>query len=179
MTLGGGEPETTNASDLVAEVEARPTREWRLRAGVQYDTDADRTEKSALTARFRPHRRSVINAAYRLVRDIDPSKTIEQADLSFAWPLGTSWRTLGRWNFALDDDSSRTLEAFAGVEYDSCCWGFRMVARRYRRSSVRIDGEDQYSNGLFLQIELKGLTGVGNNTEAFLTRGIPGYENEF
>ncbi|MDD9980410.1 MAG: LPS-assembly protein LptD [Gammaproteobacteria bacterium] len=179
VSLRGGVPETTNASDFVAEIEARPTREWRLRAGLQYDTDADRTEKSALTARFRPNRRSVINAAYRLVRDIDPSKTIEQADLSFAWPLGTSWRTLGRWNFALNNDSSRTLEAFAGVEYDSCCWGFRMVARRYRRSSVRIDGEDQYSNGLFLQLELKGLTGVGNNTEAFLTRSIPGYENEF
>ena len=179
VTLHADEPLTTSASDLVAEIEARPTRDWRLRAGLQYDTDADRTEKNALTVRYQPNRRSVVNAAYRLVRDIDPSRTIEQADLSFAWPLGASWRTVGRWNIALDEDRYRTLEAFAGMEYDSCCWGIRMVARRYRRSGARADGEDSYSNGLFVQLELKGLTSVGNSTEALLTRGIPGYENEF
>ena len=175
----GDEPETTRTSDLVAEVEARPGRNWRLRAGLQYDTSVDRTEKHVLNARFQPNRRSVINAGYRLVRDINPNKTIEQADLSFAWPLGRDWRTVGRWSFALNEDSNPTLEAFGGLEYDSCCWGFRAVARRFRRSGDRIDGEDSYSNGIFLQLELKGLTSVGNRTEALLTRGIPGYENEF
>ena len=88
---------------------------------------------------------------------------------------------MGRWNFALNDDSSRTLEAFAGVEYDSCCWGFQHGdARRYRRRRCQNRrAKINTANGLFLQLELKGLTGVGNNTEALLTRGIPGYENEF
>ena len=175
----GDEPETTRTSDLVGEIEARPSRNWRLRAGLQYDTSADRTEKHVLNARYQPNPRSVINAGYRLVRDINPAKTIEQADLSFAWPLGPDWRTVGRWSYALNEDSNPTLEAFGGLEYDSCCWGFRAVARRFRRSGARIDGEDSYSNGIFLQLELKGLTSVGNRTEALLTRGIPGYENEF
>ena len=84
-----------------------------------------------LTARYQPNRRSVINAGYRLVRDINPAKTIEQADLSFAWPLGPDWRTVGRWSFALNEDSDQTLEAFGGLEYESCCWGFRTVVRRF------------------------------------------------
>ena len=179
VTLAAGdEPETTNRSDLVGEIEARPSRNWRLRAGLQYDTSADRTEKHVLTARYQPNRRSVINAGYRLVRDINPTKTIEQADLSFAWPLGPDWRTVGRWSFALNEDSDQTLEAFGGLEYESCCWGFRTVVRRFR-SGAGTDGTDNYSTGLFLQLELKGLTNVGNRTEALLTRGIPGYENEF
>ena len=175
----GDEPESTNRSDLVAEIETRPSRNWRLRAGLQYDTSADRTEKNVVNARYQPNRRSVINVGYRLVRDIDPANTIEQAELSFAWPLGADWRTVGRWSYALNEDSNPTLEAFGGLEYESCCWGFRVVARRFRRSGARIDGDDSYSNGIFLQLEFKGLTSVGNRTEALLTRGIPGYENEF
>ena len=174
----GDEPETTRTSDLVTEIEARTGRNWRLRAGLQYDTSTDRTEKHVLNARYQPNRRSVINAGYRRVRDIDPDKTIEQADLSFAWPLGPDWRTVGRWSFALNEDSDQTLEAFGGLEYESCCWGFRTVLRRFR-TGPGTGGTENYSTGLFLQLELKGLTNVGNRTEALLTRGIPGYENEF
>ena len=180
VTLDEGDaPQTTKASDLVAELEARPTREWRLRAGLQYNADAGRTEKNVLNARYQPDRRSVFNVGYRLVRDIDPSRAIEQADLSFAWPLGANWRAVGRWSYALNEDRHGTLEAFGGMEYESCCWGFRVVARRFRRSGTRSDGEDDYSNGIYFRLELKGLTGVGNWTEGLLVRGIPGYENEF
>ena len=172
-------PDTTRKSDLVGEIEARPNPKWRLRAGLQYDTGTDRTDKHVLNARYQPDRRRVINAGYRLVRDIDPDRTIEQAELSFAWPLGRDWRTVGRWSYALNEDDNRTLEAFGGLEYESCCWGFRTVVRRFRRSGARTDGEDSYSTGVYLQLELKGLTSVGNRTEALLARGIPGYENEF
>ena len=172
------EPATRSASDLVADIEVRPSREWRLRAGVQYDSDAGRTTKGAVNVRYQPNRSSVVNAAYRLVRDIDPSKSIEQADLSIAWPLGARWRTVGRWNFALGEETNRTLEAFAGLEYESCCWGFRTVVRRFFTGDSA-DGEDRYSLGVFLQLELKGLTDIGDSTDAFLTRSIPGYENEF
>ena len=179
VTLDADGPETTSASDLVAEIEARPRRDWRLRAGIQYDPEADRTEKNVLNARYQPNRSSVVNAGYRLVRDPNPTRTIEQAELSFAWPIGANWRTVGRWNFALNDDRNRTVEALGGLEYESCCWGFRVVARRFRRSGVRIDGDNSFSNGLYVQLELKGLTGVGNRTEGLLTRSIPGYENDF
>ena len=179
VVLGEGEePDTTRVSDLVAEIEVRPSRGWRLRTGVQYDSNADRTTKGVVNVRYQPNRSSVVNAAYRFVRDADPSMYIEQADLSFAWPLGTHWRTVGRWNFALGEETDRTLEAFAGLEYESCCWGFRTVVRRFFRGDSA-DGEDRYSHGVFLQLELKGLTDAGGSAEAFLRRSIPGYENEF
>ena len=179
VTLGDEETETGRASDFVAEIEARPARDWRLRAGLQYDSGADRTERNVLNLRYRPDPRSVVNVRYRLVRNVEPTRTIEQADLSFAWPIGTNWRAVGRWLYALNEDRNRTLEAFGGMEYESCCWGFRAVVRRFRRGDTRDAVEDDYSNGVFLQLELKGLTGGGNRTEAFLTRSIPGYENEF
>ena len=174
---GSGPEETARTSDVVAEVEARLRQHWRLRTGLQYDTGVDRTERNVWNVRYQPDRRTVVNAGYRLVRDANPSRTVEQADLSFAWPLGASWRIVGRWNFALNEDRNKTLEAFGGLEYESCCWGFRFVARRFLSGGVSGD-EGDYSNGIFLQIELKGLTGLGRRTEAFLTHSIPGYESE-
>ena len=180
VTLEDEPPETSRYSDFVAELEARPARDWRLGAGLQYDTGADRTEKSALNVRYQPGPRGVVDLGYRLVRDIDATdRAIEQADLSFAWPLGTHWRAIGRWSYALNEDSNRTLEAFGGLEYESCCLGFRVVARRFRRGGLARDDDDNYSDSIFLRIELKGLTSALSRTEALATPGIPGYENEY
>ena len=179
VTLGATEtPETGRSSDVVAEIEARPARKWRIRTGLQYDTGTDRTTRNTIGVRYQPDERRVLNATYRLVRDIDPGKTVDQADLSFAWPIGAQWRAVGRWNFSLNEEENRTLEAFGGLEYESCCWGFRVVARRFL-SDGSGSGRDRYSTGIFLQLELKGLTGVGHGAGAFLERRIPGYENEF
>ena len=96
---------------------------------------------------------------------------MEQTDVSFAWPMARYWRAVGRWNYSLKGD--RTVETFAGIEYESCCWGLRLVGRRYLSS---LGGE--YNTGIFAQLVLKGLAGVGN-ANAFLDRSIPGYRNEF
>ena len=175
----GDAPETTDFSDFVAELEARLARKWRLRASLQYDNDSSRTDKNAVHVRYQQDRRSVVNAAYRLVRDMGPEEAVEQADLSFAWPIGSHWRAIGRWSFALDEDAERTLEAFGGLAYESCCLAFRAVARRFLSNADASGSEDRYSNGLFLQLELKGLTGSASRPDALFTRGIPGYENEF
>ena len=166
VALPGHDRETSRGSSVVAEVAARPTRAWRLLASTRYDAGTGRSEHDALSIRYRPGDRGVLNAAYRSPRD-----TGEWSDLSFAWPLGTRWRAVGRWSYALDTRS--TVEAFGGVEYEDCCWAFRTVARRF------LSGAGEYSDGFFFQIELKGLTGVGSRTAAFLKHNIPGYENEF
>ena len=175
VTLDATEgPETARSSDVVAEVEARLARRWRVRTGFQYDAGTGRTARNTFSVRYRPDERRVVNATYRRVRDAGPEEAVEQADLSFAWPIGRDWRAVGRWNFALNEEENRTLEAFGGLEYESCCWGIRLVARRFLSGS-----SDSYSNGIFLQLELKGLTGVGHDADAFLERSIPGYEDEF
>ena len=167
VTLPGRGRETSRGSGIVAEVAARPARAWRVLASTRYDASAGRSEHNALGIRYRPGDRRVLNAAYRSLRD-----TGKWSDLSFAWPLGAHWRAVGRWSYALDTRS--TLEAFGGLEYEDCCWAFRAVARRFLSG-----GAGEYSNGLFFQIEFKGLTGVGSRTAAFLKHNIPGYENEF
>jgi LPS-assembly protein len=79
---------------------------------------------------------------------------------------------VGRWNFAVQE--SRTLDLFGGMEYSGCCWGMRLVARRFLSNLA-----GDYETGFFLQIELKGLAGLGEKTVEFLRMSIPGYDNEF
>jgi LPS-assembly protein len=79
---------------------------------------------------------------------------------------------MGRWNYAPPE--GRTIDLFGGLEYNSCCFAFRVVARRFLS-----DTKGDYNNGLFFQVELKGLAGVGQQTEKFLQENIPGFQSDF
>ncbi|MEO1924828.1 MAG: LPS-assembly protein LptD, partial [Gammaproteobacteria bacterium] len=118
---------------------------------------------------YNPAPGKVLNMAYRVRHD---SIDIEQSDISFRWPISKSWSAVGRWNYAVPE--GRSLETFGGIEYDSCCVGARVVARRFLTD---INGD--FETGVFLQIELKGLAGIGKKTVDFLKQQIPGYQSEF
>ena len=163
VQLPGRPVDNENTSDMVADVLANIYGSWRVGAGLQWDLDDGTTDKSSFSVRWQPDRRRIVNASYRFVRG-----TSEQTDFSFRWPLSANWGTVGRWNYAPADD--RTLEAFLGFEYESCCWALRAVGRRYLN-----DSSGGYNTGLFLQLELKGLAGVATSGADFLERSIPGY----
>ncbi|MCP5153673.1 MAG: LPS-assembly protein LptD [Ectothiorhodospiraceae bacterium] len=174
VTLPGRPREKESDSALVAELAASPTREWRFLGGIQWDPGDGRTDRNTVALRYQPDARRVVNLAYRFLREVPfaSSESVEQTDFSVAWPVARDWRAVGRFNYALD--RSTTLESFAGLEYESCCWALRTVFRRHLTSE---GGE--HTNSFFVQLELKGLTGVGRSTVDFLERSIPGYENEF
>ncbi|MGP9827502.1 LPS-assembly protein LptD [Ectopseudomonas khazarica] len=102
---------------------------------------------------------------------------IDQHDFSVIWPLAPQWSLISRWQY--DYGRNRTLEAFGGFEYDSCCWKLRLINRYwidYDEVSLDPSRNDEADRGIFLQIVLKGLGGVvGNKVESFLDQGIQGY----
>ena len=51
------------------------------------------------------------------------------------------------------------LEIQGGVEYESCCWAFRTVLRRYLKNR---DGD--YRDGIYLELNLKGLASIGSGS---------------
>ena len=159
--------EDDGTSDLVGELSAKVFDNWRMTAGFQWDTDEGRTDRNTVRLRYQPGYDRVANLEYRFVRE-----AVEQTDLSVRWPVNHNWDVVGRWNYSLPE--SKTLEAFGGVEYDSCCWATRFVVRRFLKS---IDGDSD--TGVFFQFELKGLAGIGDRADAFLRKSIPGYRNTF
>jgi LPS-assembly protein len=154
-----------NASNLIAEIGINLSSRWNGNLEYQWEPESRETSKAAMRLQYRPADNKVINFGYRF-QDND----LEQTDVSFAWPVGSHWNVVGRWNYSLDE--STTLESFAGVEYERCCWAVRLVSRSYVNN---VDGGRD--RALFAQFELKGLTSIGTRVDAFLERGILGYGN--
>ncbi len=154
-----------NSSSLLAEAAARLSRGWQLSTSLQWDTrqKGGRAEKSAVSLQYRGKQAQALNLAYRFTDEL-----LEQTDLSASWPVSSHINFVGRWNYSLLEN--KTLGAFAGVEYDSCCWISRLVARQF---VTEVDDEPDVE--IMFQLELKGLTSIGDKLEDFLQSGILGY----
>src|SRR3546814_7502912 len=93
---------------------------------------------------------------------------LEQADLSFLYPINPSWSLVGRYYYSIQD--KQMLEGIAGVQWDSCCLAARLVARRYVRNRT-----GEMNDAIRLETELKGLGSAGPDRESRLSRDITAY----
>jgi LPS-assembly protein len=156
---------TRDTSDLIAQVSLTAYKDWNVEAGIQWNPEDSRSERSQLRLQYRPDRDRVLNLSYRAQRD-----RLEQTEVSGAWPIGKRWNAYARAVYSLRD--STMLERFAGFEYRACCWRLRAVARR----SVS-NREGTQESSFYLQLELNGLASVGD-ADAFLEHTIRGYSPE-
>jgi len=155
---------TDESSDYIAELRFLLLRNVNFDLGHQWGTSGDRgTTQSQARLQYRPATNRIVNLAYRFRRD-----SLEQGDVSWSWPLSRKWNFVGRYNYSFRDE--KALEEFYGLEYESCCWGLRLVSRRY--ISTR-DGTRDTTYGL--QLVLKGMASVGTAADKLLERGILGY----
>ncbi|MBI4006336.1 MAG: LPS assembly protein LptD, partial [Gammaproteobacteria bacterium] len=176
--LPGGKTREEDSSPIVAEIVTEIIDDWRLRGDLQWDPNNDKTEKLVGLIQYNPTPDKFVNLGYRVRKTTDSSTSsitttdIEQSDISFHWPFNQNWSAVGRWTYATADE--QTIDLFGGVEYNSCCWGFRVVGRRFLAEA---DGD--LDTGIFLQLELKGLAGIGQKTVEFLEENLPGYKSGF
>ena len=165
VTLPGEPVRDRSSSDVVAELELAAFKNWNARFAYQWNPDQTQGERTETFVQYNPAPGRVINAGYRFRRDL-----LEQVDVSGAWPINNQWRGFARWVYSLQEE--KTLDQFLGFEYSSCCWAVRLITRRFISSRT---GAAETSFGL--QLELKGLSSVGVDNEAFLREAIRGYSS--
>ncbi len=172
-----GVPHTDfGGSAWAGEIDLRLSPRWRLLLAQQWNPNSRHTDLSTFGLQAQFGEGGVANFSYRFRRDF-----LEQVDLSAAIPLAPGWRLVGRENYALNNPRAlpgdphgkdgRTLESFLGVEHDTCCVTWRVLARHWVRNA-----QGESDNALYLEIELKGLGSVGQRTDSFLRRAILGYQ---
>jgi len=161
VTLGTP-PVTGKKSDFLAAISGRITPKTSIDAGWQYNQSQGRTEKLSLGTRYQPELGKVINLGYRFTHG-----ALRQIDTSVQWPLARHWHGVARINYSLQD--SKLLEGLAGLEYNADCWTMRFVFQRFTTAT------QETSTGIFVQLELSGLTKIGSNPLQALRRNIPGY----
>ncbi len=155
-------------SDILAAVSGQLSRKWSIDVAAQYNPDLNRTEKFSAGARYNPGPGKVINLAYRQrAASAALPEPVNQIDISGQWPIGARWYGLGRLNYSLRD--RKVVEGLAGLEYNKDCWALRLVAHRLATA------QQQVSTSFFVQLELNGLSRLGNNPLEALKQNIPGY----
>ncbi|HSD16947.1 MAG TPA: LPS assembly protein LptD [Thermomonas sp.] len=162
-----GEPITEKGrSAWVADANYAPTDRWTFGASYQRDPKFKRTDLASVRARYLLPNDGVFNVGYRYRHSL-----LEQADIAFLYPVNSSWSVVGRYYYSLYDN--KTLEAMAGVQWDSCCVAVRVVGRRYVHNR-----EGELDNSLMVELELKGLGSAGQDTRRTLRRSILGYNRD-
>jgi LPS-assembly protein len=123
----------------------RFNRDWRLSSDFNWDPDTHSTRSGSAMFHYQPedNPNKVVNAGYRYKNDtirydrdsgtwtnnpdygtpgsvnyIKDYYKISQHDFSVICPIVPKWSVISRWQY--DYVRDRTLEAFAGFEYDSC-----------------------------------------------------------
>lgn len=167
VTLNNTAPEDDTTSDFIGEAVVQISPALSLRSALQWDSEENTTERGAFDLRYQPGNGRIVNVAHRYAREDE----LEQVDFAVAWPISARWRTVGRFNYSLEE--KRNLDLFAGVEYQDCCWALRMLARQDRDSPQ----DEEANNSLYLELELKGLAGVGSDINDLLEDAILGYES--
>lgn len=165
VTLPGQAVQSDDRSDLAGELALSLSGRWLSRLSVEWNPERREIDQTSAHFRYRQDNEHIINFGYRFRRDI-----LEQTEASFRWPLSQRWRSVGRFQFSLQEE--RDLETFAGLEYESCCYTFRIIARRYLNL-------DEYDNSLFVQLSLKGFSSIGSDASELLERGIMGFRDQY
>ncbi|MDQ7089344.1 MAG: LPS assembly protein LptD [Methylococcales bacterium] len=166
--LPGQKIETNRLSNLVTELSGRFNEHLSFSTNIQWDPYENKFTRGHAGLQFINRPDQIINLGYHYRQN-----ELIQSDVSFRWPIYDNWYAVGRWQYSLKFNT--TKESFIGLEKESCCWRFRVVGRKYI-NAISANSEAKLQTGIFVQLELKGLSNFGDKVEEFLAENISGYE---
>jgi len=154
-----------NSSDIVGQLDLSAYQNWNVAMGEVWNPHDHRADLTEILVRYQPAPGKIANIGYRFRRDL-----LEQVEGSFAWPVAGRWNLYAREVYSLQDHA--TTDAFAGFEYQACCFRLRFLTRHYVST---FNGD--HNTSFTLQVELNGLSSVSGRSDAFLQQAIRGYSS--
>ena len=171
-----------DSAALAGELAAYLSPRWQVMANEVWDYEQSRWQELGALVRYRGDNKHLFNMGFRR----RAQDNIEQAELSFYWPISQKLGVMARWHYDVSDN--RTVEGFGGLEYDDCCLRARLMFRQYLdnpafigqfqpNSQAAFPGTDflRTDRSIYLQVVFKGLAGFGNKVDRILERGVRGY----
>jgi len=176
---------TNHWSPIVTKMTYYPWAKWSSTLSAAWDTKKKRLDNGSINLTYNPSSDHLFNVGYQYVQadGIDPqgySNSTSQVYVGGTWPLAPHWSGLGYLFYNLSKHNLK--DTFIGVQYDACCWGLRIVARR-EYIGDEPEGTTfnrQFKTGAYIQLLLKGLGAFGNSSISDdLAKDLPGYFDEF
>lgn len=187
-------PQNTGVSPLATHGMYRISPNWSFTGDYVWDMPKNRTNNANVNLRYQPGVNRIINLGYAYLTNGDitelnykrinaaannqiEANALDQITASYAWPLNDRWSSLGAYHYNIS--KGYEMASFLGVQYDTCCWGARLMGGRTFQSLTSLS-RPKYNNNIYFQILLKGLGSVGNSDpEATIHSYIPTYRDAF
>jgi LPS-assembly protein len=167
VSLDGSRDEASR-SDTIAELDLSPTSSWKISARLVYEEEEDKLSDKDLSVGY-SNNGFAANLGYYFTRD-----ELEQALVSIVYPVNERWTVVAKYHQSLQ--YNKTVENLLGINYESCCWGLKILASQTGES---FDDFAESTNGIFFEITFKGLTQAGDDIDTQLDNAIPGYIPNF
>ena len=159
VTMPGQSIETTKTSAIVGDIRAKIGQNWQASGSLTWDPQANTLDQLTVQTAYHLDDDHRMDLTYRL-RDT----VTEHIDLATHWSLTENTQLIARWQYDLTEHITR--EAIAGLAYQACCWGVRLVAHQ------QLDDQQQPDMTYGVQLELNGLGKLGNHIESLLDKTI-------
>lgn len=160
----GGKAVDYSGSNYVANLTVALSDNWRLTGSQQWNPNTHETDVSTVGLQRRLWGDGIVNFDYRYRRGL-----LEQADVAAEIPIGAAWKLVGGYTYSLV--TKQAIDAFAGLEWDSCCTAVRILSRHYV-----YDYQGDSDNAIMFEIQFKGVGSYGQKAGNFLRNAILGYQ---
>lgn len=165
VRLYGSEPEREGRSALVFSGHYNIDRHWSLGGIGFWDTSKNEMRRDRIKLRYTLDDDRFVDLSHYYNRD-----QYDQVSLSGVWRVNERWRGFARQDYSFH--AARPFNTVLGVEYNDCCWAWRLAGRHYRDSP---ESNDKH-NAVYLEFVFKGLGNMGSRSGAMLGNQIDGFK---
>ena len=152
-------------SNLIMQLSVTPSPGWRIGLNLVRQPDKTLAQKD-LSINYQDQGFAA-NIEYFFT-----DQELEQYLVSAAYPLNDRWTIIAKYHQSLLFDEP--VENLFGLSYESCCWGFKILA-----SQTSDDNFVETDQTIYFELTLKGLSQVGQDIDTRLIDSIPGYQTQF
>ncbi|PCH97206.1 MAG: LPS biosynthesis protein [Gammaproteobacteria bacterium] len=169
-------------SSVAASLFYRLNHQWQISSDIQYNTIESFTNKSQVALNYQIDKYNSVQLNHRYVRNVSNS-SLEQVSLLANFAINKEWAFVGR--LTQDLKQQRSIESYAGLQYESCCWAIRVAYHRYINSNLNEgifnENRNDFNSGFKLEFIIKGLTGMQDaiGTQDMFNSSLFGYKRPY
>ncbi len=168
VNLGGAARQRRlSSSPLAVELWLRPGKSWSFAVDALWEERRDKMLEGRARLQYLAARDQGLQLNYRYRRQEETQQPLEQLELGLVWRVAASWRWISRWQYDLEE--GRSLEDTLGMEYNSCCWGWRLLYQRGRTAA------GERSHEYMLEFSLRGLGSSARRIEGIIEDTVEGF----
>lgn len=161
---------TASRSALAGDIMLRWSKRWSFYGEIQYDSVASELSQTNLSLDYRTKDNITARLNHRFSRNVS-GYDIEQIGFTTSFPINKQWHFIG--GYSQDLDNKRSIESFAGLQYESCCWAVRAVWRRNIDTSLEqfnqlTNPNVPFDSSFSIQFTIKG----SNSNQLFTLQDI-------